>query len=71
MRPTAVPDKGRVLEVHVPDVDEWIESYAERLSVHFGGWVRGRVRLDKLPVLVAQIGRYCDRVRRILSEGGA
>lgn len=66
MRPTVVRDGFRILEVHVLDVDGWIDLYGEPVTVRFVQRVRGQVKFDGVQGLVAQIGRDCDRVRRIL-----
>jgi riboflavin kinase / FMN adenylyltransferase len=66
-RPTFyVQAHASLLEAHLLDFAG--DLYGERVKVRFVAHLRGEVRFESVDALIAQIGRDCDEVRRILSS---
>lgn len=60
-RPAGAP----LLECHLLDFDG--DLYGESVAVRFVERLRGEERFDSVEGLIAQMGRDCDRTRRLLS----
>jgi riboflavin kinase / FMN adenylyltransferase len=66
-RPTFYAEAhASLLEAHLLDFAG--DLYGERVKVRFVAHLRGEVRFESVDALIAQIGRDCDEVRRILSS---
>ena len=64
-RPTFYADQGAsLLEAHVLDFSG--DLYDRPVAVRFVERLRGEERFDSVEALVEQMGRDCERARRIL-----
>lgn len=66
VRPTFGDGGGRILEVHVFDFSD--DLYGARLEVDFIERLRGEVRFDSVPDLVAQMEADAADARRVLAS---
>ncbi len=65
VRPQFDPPK-ELLEPHFFDFDG--DLYGQMIEINFHAFLRGEAKFDGLDALIAQMGKDCDRARKLLSQ---